>query len=463
MEQIDRIALQFGGYFWNIVIVLACFLGLYYGFRNRFAQFRLFPETIKLVKDRIREGKNESGVSGFQAFCVTLGGCIGTGNVAGVAMAIIVGGPGVVPWMWLIALLGAGISFAENTLAQVYKSREGDIFRGGPMYYMSKGLGKHGLGVFYAFVMIFSLGFALVGLQTNTITLAVRQGFKIPVFVSAAIVAVLIGLIIFGGVKRIARVAEKGVPIMTVIYILMLIAVLVINIKNVPSAFALIFREAVSARAVTGAAFGTIFIQGIKRGVFSSGSGHGDAPTTGASATVSHPVKQGMFGTLAVYMDTCVVCTATAIVIIIAEAYTGVDLVGIELSQYAFISELGSWAGVIFALCICMFCFTSIMANYYCGETCLTFLTNGKMAGRTLYRLAFVMVVFFGGVASVNLMWDIADAFLAVMIITNMVSLLFFGKQVIAVTNDYITQKKQGKDPVFHAANIDCVKNAECW
>lgn len=460
---IDSFALTWGGHFWNAVIVLACVLGVLYGITNKFAQFKLFPEAIRLVIRQIKGGKDTNGVSGFQAFCVTLGGCIGTGNVAGVAMAVLAGGPGVVPWMWLIALLGAGTSLAENTLAQVYKVREGDVFRGGPMYYISKGLGYKLWGKWFSLVMIGALGFALVGLQTNTITLSVEEGFGISVYISAAIVAVLIALIIFGGIKRIADVAEKGVPIMTLLYVIMLVMVLVINAKSIPATFALIFREAVSARAVTGAAFYAIFFNGIKRGVFSSGAGHGDAPTTGAAADVKHPVQQGIFGTLAIYMDTCVVCTASALVIIISGSYIGVDKIGIQLTQYSFVSMLGQWSSVVFAICICMFCFTSIMANYYCGETSLTFLTNGSMKGRNLYRALFVLIVFLGGVTEATVMWDVADMFLAIMLLTNMVALLFFSKQVAAVTNDYIKQRKAGKEePVFIATEIKEIKASEC-
>lgn len=460
---IDSFALTWGGYFWNAVIVVSCILGLLYGITNKFAQFRLFPETMRLVIKQIKGGKDTNGVTGFQAFCVTLGGCIGTGNVAGVAMAVLVGGPGVVPWMWLIALLGAGTSLAENTLAQVYKVREGDVFRGGPMYYIAKGLGYKLWGKGFALIMIGALGFALVGLQTNTITLSIEQGLGVSVYISAAVVALLIALIIFGGIKRIAEVAERGVPVMTLLYIIMLIMVLVLNVQHIPATFALMFREAVSARAVTGAAFMTIFFNGIKRGVFSSGAGHGDAPTTGAAADVKHPVQQGLFGTLAIYMDTCVVCTATAIVIIISGSYIGVDKVGIQLTQYAFMSVLGKWSAIVFAACICMFCFTSIMANYYCGETSLTFMTNGTMKGRNLYRILFVLIVFLGGVTEATVMWDIADMFLAIMLLTNMVALLFFSKQVAAVTNDYIKQRKAGKeDPVFIASTVNEIKADEC-
>lgn len=462
MDQLNDLALAIGGQFWNIVACLAVILALYLGFRTKFVQFRLFGDALRLVKERITAKEKVDGVSGFQAFCVTLGGCIGTGNVAGVAMAIIVGGPGVVVWMWVIALLGACTSFVENTLAQVYKVKEGGIFRGGPAYYMEKGLGRRWLGILYAFIMIVSLGFALVGLQTNTIVLSIGAAFHLPNFITALVVAGLTALVIFGGVKRIANVAERAVPLMTLAYVLLLAGIIIINIKNVPAGFALIFREAFSARAVTGAAFSTIVFQGIKRGVFSSGAGHGDAPTTGASADVSRPVKQGLFGTLAIYMDTCVVCTATALAIIFAGVYTGTDYVGIELTQFAFTSVLGQWVGYIFSLCIFIFCFTSVMANYYCGETCLSYLTRQKMHGYTVYRVLFVIVIFLGGIASVDLIWNIADAFLAVMIIVNMVSLLFVGHKVIPVIRDYIRQRKDGKDPVFRARDVG-IENADCW
>lgn len=462
MDRLNDLALTIGGHFWTVVIYLSIILALYLGIRTKFVQFRLFPNAIQLIRDRIHSKEKISGVSGFQAFCVTLGGCIGTGNVAGVAMAIVAGGPGVVFWMWLIVLLGACTSFVENTLAQVYKVREGDIFRGGPAYYMEKALGQHWLGMLFAGIMIVSLGFFLVGLQTNTVVLSVGTAYHLPSFVIAIIISALIALVIFGGVKRIAHVAEKLVPVMTLAYLCLLIAVIVINIRHVPAGLALIFREAFSAKAVNGAVFGTIVMQDIKRGVFSSGAGHGDAPTTGASAEVSHPVKQGLFGTLAIYMDTLVVCTATALAIIFAGVYVGTDYVGIELTQFTFTTVLGPWVGYVFSICIAVFCFTSIMANYYCGEVSLSYLTRQRMHGYTVYRLLFVASVFLGGIASVDVIWNIADAGLALMIIVNIVSLLFAGKKVVPIIDDYVRQKKAGQDPVFHAkeAGID---NAECW
>lgn len=460
MEYIDQLAVQIGGYFWNIVLALGVFLGIYYGIRLRFVQIRMFPETMRLIKEQVTSKEKIGGVSGIQAFLVTLGGAIGTGSVGGVAMALIAGGPGVVVWLWVICILGGATSFVEHTLGQIYKTKEGDIFRGGPSYYMEKALGQRWMGIFYAFIMIVSLGFALVGLQTNSIVEAVNGAVKVPRFAIALVIAVLIALIIFGGIKRIAEVAEKGVPVMAAIYILMLIVVMICRWQEVPSALALIFREAFSARAVTGAGFTTIVIQGFKRGVFSSGQGHGDAPTTNASATVTHPIKQGLLGSTAIY-TVCVMCTVTALVIVLSGVYTGTDLVGMALSQYAFVSVLGNWAAIIFALCMAMFCFTSIMANYYCGETCLTYLSH-TMRGRNLYRIIFVAVVFLGGIAEVQLMWDIADVLLAVMIITNMVALLLLGRQVVVTLNDYVRQKSEGKNPVFHAKDAG-IENAECW
>ena len=461
LQQLDDLALALGGQLWTIVIYAGLALGIFYTVKTGLIQFSLFGDAIDLVKKQIQKGKDVNGVSGFQAFCVTLGGCIGTGNVGGVAMAILAGGPGVVPWMWLFALLGAGTSFAENTLAQVYKVEKDGEFRGGPAYYMWKGLGQKWLGNIYALVMIISLGICLVGLQTSSIALSMQGAFGISSAVISFIVAVLIGLVIFGGIKRITEVAEAGVPIMTLVYLIMLILVIVLNIKNVPAAFAAIFAEAVSPRSVAGATFATVFMNGIKRGVFSSGAGHGDAPTTGAAATVTHPVKQGLFGTLAIYMDTLVVCTATALVIIFTGVYQTSDKVGIELAQQAFVTGIGGWAAYVFALCIMMFCFTSIMANYYCGETCLAYLSH-SMKGKTIFRIFFVIVVFLGGVLEINLIWDIADAMLALMIITNMCALPFLAGKLKLVIQDYQKQKKAGKDPVFHAAEAG-IENTECW
>lgn len=462
MEKLNNLVLDLGGNAWNLVLVLAIFLGVFYGIRTKFIQIRLFPEALRLVKNRAKEGKDEKGVSSFQALCITLGGCIGTGNVAGVAMAIVVGGPGAVFWMWLIAILGMVTSFMENTLAQVYKVQEGEVYRGGPSYYMEKGLGKRWLGILYAFSMIVSLGFALAALQSNTISLSVGQALGIPALVTSILVAVLIALVIFGGVRRIAKVAERGVPIMILVYFALALLVLIVNIQKVPEMFALIFSRAFDFKAVGGAAIGTVIYQGLKRGVFSNGAGQGDAPTAGASAEVSHPAKQGLFGVFSVFIDTILVCTLTAFVIIISGVHEYSDRVGIELSQLAFSSSLGKWAGVVLMLCIFMFCFTSIMSNYYCGESCLAFMAKG-MKGRNTYRIIFVTAIFLGGITGVDLMWNIADLFCAIIVILNMISLIFLGKKAIKVADDYIRQKKEGKDPVFCSKGIKGLEGAECW
>lgn len=462
MKALHSLVLSIGGNLWNLVIILAIFLGIFFGFRSKFVQFRLFPEALRLVSAKARQGKDGHGVSGFQAFCVALGGCIGTGNVAGVALAVVAGGPGAVFWMWLIALLGMVTSFIENTMAQVYKVKEGDTYRGGPAYYMEKGLGQRWLGVVYAFSMIVSLGFALAALQCNTISASVGESLKLPAIVTSIVVTAIVALVIFGGVKRIAHFAEKCVPVMTIVYLLLVVAVLVLNVTKIPAMFGLIFSQAFTMEAVNGAALGTILYQGLKRGVFSNGAGQGDAPTAGAAATVSHPAKQGLFGVFAVFVDTIVVCTATALVIIITDNYMGASQDGIALTQFAFSSALGNWSGMVISLCIFLFCLTSILSNYYCGESCLAFLTNG-MKGRTVYRVIFVIAIFLGGIASVDLMWDTADMFCALIVCLNMISIIFIGGQALRVAQDYIRQMKEGKDPVFLASQVEGLRDVECW
>lgn len=462
LTSLNDIVLWIGGNLWNLVLVLATLLGVIYGFRSKFIQFRMWGETMRLVRDRATQREDGEGVSGFQALCITLGGCIGTGNVAGVAMAIVYGGPGAVFWMWLIALLGMVTSFIENTLAQVYKEKEGLVFRGGPSYYMEKAAGSRLLGVIYALSMIVSLGFALAALQANTISLSVNYSMKIPELATAIIIAAFVALVIFGGIKRIATAAELSVPFMTIVYIALAFGVILVNITEVPRMFALIFTEAFNFKAAAGGAIGNVIYQGLKRGVFSNGAGQGDAPTAGASATVSHPAKQGLLGTFAIFIDTIVVCTATAFVIILSEVYLTSSLVGIELSQHAFSSMLGGWAGILLSLCIVLFCFTSIMSNYYCGESCLAFLTRGTQ-GRTLYRVIFVVAIFFGGITGVDLMWNIADMFCAIIVNINMMTLLFLGGIAIKVGEDYIRQRKMGLEPIFYRDSIPGLKNIEAW
>lgn len=464
MEAINDLIVFLGGYMWNLVLGVAVFLGVYYGIKTKFVQLKLFPDAVRLVRNKAGEklADDPESVSGLQALLVTLGGSIGTGNVAGVAIAVSLGGPGAVFWMWFIALFSMAISLIENTLAQVYKTKEGHVYRGGPAYYMEKGLGKRWLGVIYALSMIVSLGFAMGALQANTISLSIGQSMGIPPLFTATTIAVLIGLVIFGGIVRIAKVAEKFVPIMTIIYLLMGLAIIIVNITKVPAVFALIFRSAFTLQAVGGAAIGTVIYNGLKRGVFSNGAGQGDAPTVGASSTIDHPVEQGMMGMVSVFIDTIIVCSITALVVIISGVNTTSELVGIELSQLAFTSVLGNWVGVVLSLAITMFCFTSIMSNYYCGESSIAFLTKGTK-GRTTYRLLFVVAVFLGGITGVDLMWNIADLFTSVIFLLNMASLVFLGGLAIKVVDDYIKQKEEGKLPVFNRNSIEELKDIEEW
>jgi len=462
MESLNNLVLDLGGYAWNLVIILAVFLALFYGFKSRFLQRKLFPESLRIFWTR-RNLKSADGVTGAEAFWITLGGCIGTGNVAGVAMAIVVGGPGAVFWMWLIAIGGMLTSFLENTLAQLYKVKEGPIFRGGPAYYMARGLKNKHLGTLYAFFMIVSLGFALAALQNNTITLSMNYSLNIPVVATSAVVTAINALIIFGGIKRIAQTAEKFVPIMTAIYFILTIFVIVVRREYIGEAVRLIFTEAFNFRSLGGGIIGSMIYQGIKRGVFSNGAGQGDAPTVGASSNVSHPAEQGIFGSFAVFVDTMIVCTLTAIVIILSQTYIHNELVGIELAQSAFASVLGHWASIVIAFCIFLFCFTSIMSNYICGETSLTYLTGG-IKGRNAYKIIFTTAIFLGGILSVDIMWNIADLFCAILVCLNMISLVFLGNRALILAKDYFEQRKNGIDaPTFNSKGTSLEENTECW
>ncbi|MDR7869351.1 MAG: alanine/glycine:cation symporter family protein [Tissierellaceae bacterium] len=462
MNAINNFVLDLGTNLWNIVLVLAIIVGAYYAIKSKFIQAKLFPESIRLIKRQLNDDKQEGSVTGIQALAITLGGAIGTGNVAGVAMAIVYGGPGAVFWMWLIALFSMLTSFLENTLSQLYKEKEGLVFRGGPMYYMEKALGKRWIGVIYSISMIISLGFALAALQNNTITLSFGQSLNIPREIISAIVTILIGIVIFGGVTRIARVAETSVPFMTIVYLLISISVLLVNFKDIPNIFILIFKSAFNFKAAGGGLIGATIYNGLKRGIFSNGAGQGDAPTAGGSSNVKHPAEQGILGTFAVFIDTIVVCTLTALIIISSGVYVTSDLVGIELTQFATTSQLGSWVGIIFSLCIGLFCFTSIMSNYYCGETSLTYLSKG-MKGRNFYRIIFVISIFLGGITEVDLMWNIADLFCALIFLINLGSLLFLGNISLNVAKDYFNQKKYTDTPIFNPDSIKELKDKRVW
>ena len=451
MDKIHSLILHFNDFLWTYVLIISLItIGIYFSFKTNFIQFRRLKDMFKLLG----EGSAEKGsVSSFQAFCIGTASRVGTGNLAGVASAIAVGGPGAVFWMWLIALLGSASAFIESTLAQIYKVKDGDSFRGGPAYYMEKGLKKKWMGILFSILIIICFGFAFNSVQSNTIAAAFQSSFGMNKAVVGIVFTILTAIIIFGGVNRVAKISSVIVPIMASAYILIAMFVIAKNITAIPSLFALIFKNAFGIEQIVGGGIGSALMQGIKRGLFSNEAGMGSAPNAAATASVSHPAKQGLIQTLGVFTDTLIICTATAFIILLSGDYASGNLTGIELTQSALISQVGSWGGTFIAICILLFAFSSIIGNYYYGETNIQFISNKKIY-LYIYRIIVIGMVFFGSIASMQFVWDIADVFMGLMAVINLIAIVLLSKIAIKAYKDYASQKQVGKDPVFYASSI---------
>ncbi|MBM7606291.1 AGCS family alanine or glycine:cation symporter [Metabacillus crassostreae] len=461
MKVIESIIGSTNTLLWSyVLIVMLIGLGLYFTVRTKFVQFRLIGEMIRLLGEGARADKK--GVSSFQAFCISTASRVGTGNLAGVAIAITTGGPGAVFWMWLIALIGSASAFVESTLAQIYKVKNGDTFRGGPAYYMEKALNARWMGVTFAVLITLTFGLAFNSVQANTITSAFHASFGVDKVVMAIILSVITAIIIFGGIKRIAKVSEVIVPIMAGAYILVALFIMITNITEIPSVFMLIFESAFGFQEAAGGALGAAMMNGIKRGLFSNEAGMGSAPNAAATADVSHPVKQGLIQSLGVFVDTLIICSSTAFIILLSGLYTSKEPDGIVLTQSALETSLGSWAGVFLSIMVLMFAFSSIVGNYYYGESNIEFIKNKRLYVN-IYRVAVVFMVAFGSLASLSFVWNLADMFMGLMAIINLIAITLLGKIAFSALSDYTKQRASGKDPVFYSNSIEGLKNVEAW
>src|SRR5699024_5691204 len=425
----------------------------------RFVQVRLFKEMFRLI---VEKKDNNDGVSPFQAFTISAASRVGTGNVTGVALAIGIGGPGAVFWMWVIAIIGMATAFIESTLAQVYKVKDGDTFRGGPAYYMEKALGLRKLGIVVAILLTLCFGFIFNAVQSNTISQSFMDVFGLKDWIIGLVLVIATAIIIFGGVKRIVKVTEIVVPIMATFYIVIAFYIVVTNITQIPEVFNLIIGHAFGLREVVGGGIGAAMMQGIRRGLFSNEAGMGSVPNAAATANVSHPAKQGLVQSLGVFFDTIIVCSATAFIIILAGLYTTGESDGIVLTQESMALHVGAWGPYFVAIAILFFAFSSIIGNYYYGETNIEFIKANKN-WMTVYRFLVLGMVMFGAVAKVSVVWDMADLFMGLMAIINLVVIALLGSVAFKVLEDFNKQRKQGLNPVFKASSIPGLKGAECW
>ena len=464
MEIFNSLISTLNNYMWSyILIAVLVVLGTYFTFSTKFVQFKYFPEMIRVLKDPATvsaEGKR--GRSSFQAFTVSLASRVGTGNLAGVATAISAGGPGAVFWMWVIAFIGAASSFIESTLAQIYKVKDKDEYRGGPAYYMERGLNKRWMGILFAVIIVFTFGLVFSSVQSNTISLAFDEAFGFDRFWMGIILAVLTAAVIFGGIKRIAFVSQFIVPIMAVLYLILALSIVIMNLSEIPAMLTLIVKNAFGIQEVAGGTMGAAVMMGIKRGLFSNEAGMGSAPNAAATAAVTHPVKQGLIQTLGVFTDTILICTATAFIIILSGAYSNTDLDGIQLTQAALSAHVGSWAPAFVGGAIFLFAFTSIIGNYYYGETNIEFIKKSPTA-LLVYRFAVIGMVIFGSLVDLAVVWNLADLFMGIMALINLVAISLLAKIAISALKDYSNQRKQGKDPVFYSDSIPGLTGIESW
>ena len=458
---------------WSYVLMVALVgCGLWFTWRTRFAQFRMVGEMIRLltestmstVKDHAR-GEKERRVSSFQAFAVSVATRVGTGNLAGVAVAIAIGGPGAVFWMWVIALIGSATAFVESTLAQLYKQKYKDFFIGGPAYYIQKGLKQRWMAILFAILITLQFGLSNNSIQANTICSAMQEAFGWSPMWVGILLATMALFIVFGGIWRIAQVSAVLVPFMAIGYLVLTMVIIVMNYHQIPHVFKIIVLDAFGFTQIAGGGIGAAMMNGIKRGLFSNEAGEGSAPNVAATAVTTHPVKQGLIQALGVFTDTLVVCSCTAFIILISGLYQDTTSSGIALTQSALQNEVGGIGPIFVAIAIFLFAFSSIIGNYYYGEANIRFITSNEKV-ITVYRICSAgIMVMFGALASFELVWNLVDFFMALLTACNLVAITLLGRYAFRLFDDYRQQKRNGiKEPVFHRSKLPEIENdIECW
>ncbi|PSJ37168.1 alanine/glycine:cation symporter family protein [Zobellella taiwanensis] len=464
------------GYIWSLPLIYLCLgVGLYFSLRTRFLQLRHIKEMVRLM---FKGESSPAGISSFQALALSLSGRVGTGNIAGVATAITFGGPGAVFWMWVVAFLGAGTAFVESALAQIYKEKDDNgLYRGGPAFYIEKGLGMKWYAWIFAFSTILACGVLLPGVQANSIASGIETAFGIPTSVSAAAVVILLGLIIFGGVKRIAHFTQIVVPFMALGYILVAFVIILMNVGKVPEVISLIVGSAFGMQAGFGAILGLAIEWGVKRGIYSNEAGQGTGPHAAAAAEVSHPAKQGLVQGFSVYVDTLFVCSATAFMIIITGAYNVMGKAGEAIveqlpgvsagpgyTQAAVESVMPGFGSVFVAVALFFFAFTTILAYYYIAETNVAYINRKVHRPWLTFVLKLVLMssVVYGSVKTAELAWGLGDIGVGLMAWLNIVAILLLQKPALIALKDYEEQKAKGLDPTFDPVKLG-IKNADHW
>lgn len=448
-----------------ILIIILVAAGIYFTVRTKFAPFRLFGEQLKAVTEK----NSKNGVSSFQALMISTASRVGTGNIVGVSTALCIGGFGSVFWMWVIAIVGSASAFVESTLAQIYKRKGADGCYGGPAYYIETGLKNRVLAIVFSVLLIITYGFGFNMLASfNLQDTFSAYGFynpKITPWIIGAILAVVVCYCLIGGGKRIARITEVLVPVMGVAYVIVALVIVVVNIRLLPEVFARIFREAFDFKAIFGGFSGSCIMYGIKRGLFSNEAGIGSAPNASASAQVSHPAKQGLVQVLSVFIDTILICSATAFLCMFSGVEPSTEIAGARYVQEALKSVLGGFGPVFITVAMILFAFTTLLGNLYYVDKCIIHIAGKVPSKKAQIAVNIVssLVIFIGSGLSADLLWGIADITMGCMAIINIPVILILSKYALRALKDYEQQRKEGKDPVFKAKSIGLPHKVDCW
>ncbi len=470
----NELITQISDALWGYVMVgvlIAC--GLWFTWKTRGVQFRMIGEMFRLLTESATNGtaglqdghEKHRHISSFQAFAVSVATRVGTGNLAGVATAIAIGGPGAVFWMWVTALVGSATAFVESTLSQLFKQRHQESFIGGPAYYIMKGLHCRWMAYLFAILLTLTFGLSYNSVQSNTICGAMQGAFGWDPVVVGIVLSVVALVIVFGGIHRIARVSAVLVPLMAIGYFLLAVFIILTNIPLIPHVLKVIVTNAFGLEQGVGGALGATIMMGVKRGLFSNEAGEGSAPNVAATATVTHPVKQGLIQALGVFTDTLMVCSCTAFIILISGLYEVPQLNGIMLTQAALGAEVGEAGPIFVAMAILLFAFSSIIGNYYYGEANIRFMTSNKTV-LTIYRiLSGGVLVMLGAIATLEEVWSVSDLFMLMLTACNLVAIVSLSKYVFRLLDDYREQKRQGiKEPTFHKRQLpEIERDIDCW
>ena len=448
----------------KVLIIMLIGLGLYFTIASRFVQFRYFGNMFSIFGEAFQRQPGQ--ISSFQALMLSVAGRVGAGNIAGVSVAIMLGGPGAIFWMWVVAMVGMATSYFECSIAQLYKRREADgTYRGGPAFYIQHGLGQRWLGIVVSILLLVTFGFGFNAVQSFTVASSLHDTFGVPTYISGILLTIVIGLIIFGGIKRIAKFADILVPVMAFSYLGMALFVIAAHYSAIPETFSLIFKSAFGLEPAFAGGLGAAILMGVKRGLFSNEAGLGSAPNVAAVAEVKHPVAQGIVQSFSVFIDTIILCTCTALIILLSGVYQpGMEQAGVTLTQTAVASVVGEWGRVFVTVALLLFVFTTLIYNYYLGENALGFFSQ-KRSPVIVYRALVVALVFWGSVQDLGTVFAFADLTMGLLAITNLIALTLLFKVGLRLMRDYDRQIKAGvASPVLDAKDFaDLDLDPETW